>query len=335
MARFSIIIVTYESGDWIEACLDALKRQTFNDFEVIVVDNASADDSVEKVRASDLSLLKLIESEENTGFSGGCNQGAAVASGEWLVFLNPDTVARENWLEEIAAGQARHPDAAMFACTQYELLKDSDEDITRLDGAGDAYFGFGFPWRGGFQWPLSALPEEGECFSPCGASAVICKDLFAQCGGFDERFFCYCEDVDLGFRLRLMGERCVYLPNAAVDHIGSATLGRYSDFNVFHGARNRMWTYIKNMPLGLLIVTAPGHIFLSFVLLVMSIRHGKVRATIRGLVAGLGGAPKMWASRKSTPRSANVYIAKAMCWNFNTMRTRKPHVWPAKPSSDR
>ena len=335
MPLFSIVIVTYQSGEWIGNCLESLKKQTIDDFEVIVLDNASTDDSVERAKQVQLPAVTVVECQKNTGFSGGCNQAASLAKGDWLVFLNPDTIARPCWLEEIAAGQSRYEQVSVFACTQYELNTDEGaEENARLDGVGDAYFGFGIPWRGGFQLPLTSQPEDGECFSPCGASAVIRKDVFERVGGYDERFFCYCEDVDLGFRLRLMGERCVYLSKAAVDHIGSATLGRLSDFNIFHGTRNRMWVYIKNMPIGLLTLTLPGHILLSLAILASSSRRKKFRTTLRGLIAGVRGVPEMWRSRKTIQRSNHVNIARAMCWDFFTMLKRRPHVWPIRRIGD-
>ncbi len=322
MPKFSVIIVSYQSSDWIASCLDSLNQQTEKNFEVIIVDNASRDNSLQQIRSSDLKNLHVIESKENLGFAAGCNLAARQARGEWLTFLNPDTMAHVDWLKEISAGQARYPRTNIFACAQYELGEDG-----KLDGVGDAYFGFGIPWRGGFGHSTKHLPSEGECFSPCGAAAVVRRTVFEKAGGFDERFFCYCEDVDLGFRLRLMGERCVFLPNASVEHKGSAISGRHSDFTIYHGTRNRMWTYVKNMPLGLLVLTAPGHIAISIYLLARSASVGKFKATWRGLRDGVLGLPDIWKSRRArVSYDPAVKIARAMSWNVNDMRKRRPCV---------
>ncbi|MDJ0922228.1 MAG: glycosyltransferase family 2 protein [Henriciella sp.] len=322
MPKFSIIIVSYESEDWIEGCLEGLQQQTFEDFEVIVVDNASKDRSAALAEAFDLPDKTVISAPKNLGFARGCNLGERSARGEWLVFLNPDTVARPDWLQEVVNGQKRYPATSVFASAQYEIGA-----TNLLDGVGDAYFGFGIPWRGGFGHPVSALPEEGECFSPCGAAAVVRREVFRKVGGFDKRFFCYCEDVDLGFRLRLAGERCVFLKRAAIDHKGSAISGRYSDFTVYHGTRNRMWTYFKNMPLGLLLLTAPGHIAISLYLLVRSASNGTFRPTLRGLIHGLVGLPGILKSRKRYASSGpRVNIANSMTWNVNDLRKRRPSV---------
>ncbi len=320
--EFSIIIVSYQSEDWIGACLEGLADQTFQDFETIIVDNASTDRSAAIVDEANLNGMRLIQSSENLGFAKACNLAAKESTGKWVVFLNPDTVARPDWLEQIVSGQARHPDTTAFACAQYELGR---SDV--LDGVGDAYFGFGIPWRGGFGHHVSAMPGEGECFSPCGAAAVVRRDVFQRVGGFDERYFCYCEDVDLGFRLRLMGERCVFLPGAAVDHKGSAISGRHTDFTIYHGTRNRMWTYFKNMPLDLLILTLPGHFAISLYLLIKAAFIGRFKATSRGMIDGIRGIPAIWRSRKRYDNpEGRLSIRRAMSWNFFEMHQRRPCV---------
>jgi N-acetylglucosaminyl-diphospho-decaprenol L-rhamnosyltransferase len=115
-----------------------------------------------------------------------------------------------------------------------------------MDGAGDVMTSAGIPFRGGYRRRRPADLAEGEVFSACGAATLIDRDLFLGLGGFDERFFCYCEDVDLGYRLRLAGETTLLLPAAVVEHVGSASTGVRSDFSIFHGSRNRIWTFIKN-----------------------------------------------------------------------------------------
>ncbi|MEL6257822.1 MAG: glycosyltransferase family 2 protein, partial [Pseudomonadota bacterium] len=196
MPFFSVLIVNYNGAGWIGRALESLKAQTFQDFEVILVDNASSDGSLAEARSASRSDWTLIASDENLGFAKGNNVAATHAKGRWLALLNPDAQAHPDWLEHVADGIRRHPGSTMFACTQF-----ATEDPTLLDGAGDAFLGFGIPWRGGFRRSASELPSEGQCFSPCGASAIYKKSVFDDAEGFDTRFFCYCEDIDLGFRL--------------------------------------------------------------------------------------------------------------------------------------
>lgn len=322
--EFSVLIVNYNGGAYVQSALDSLATQTFRDFEVIVIDNGSADGSVDALGTSALPAFTLMAETENHGYAGGMNRAAAASSGKWLVGLNPDAVADATWLEEIRAGMARHPSATMFASAQYDLA-----DPETLDGAGDAYLVFGMPWRGGFGRPASELPEEGECFSPCGAGAVFERDAFFQQDGFDERFFCFCEDVDLGFRLRLAGEACMFLPKAVIHHVGGGLSGRASDFSIYHGCRNRVWTYAKNMPDLLFWMTLPGHVVLSVYLLARGVMTGRVRQTWRGMRDGLAGAAMMRRAGRDARRQRSVplwKLARSMAWNPFRMSQRRVHV---------
>jgi GT2 family glycosyltransferase len=321
--EFSVLIVNYNGGDFVQRALDSLAVQTRRDFEVILVDNASSDGSAEGLDTSELPAFRLMAEAENHGFARANNLAAEVATGRWLVFLNPDAMAGPDWLEKISEGMTRYPAVRMFASAQLDLL-----DKTRLDGAGDAYLIFGIPWRGGFGRPASELPGEGECFSPCGAGAAFDRETFREHGGFDEQFFCFCEDVDLGFRLRLAGETCVFLPEAVIHHVGGGLSGRASDFAIYHGARNRVWTYFKNMPLPLLVLTLPGHVVLSVYILARGLMTGRVRQTWRGMRDGVRGLPALQARPGARqPRSVSLWqLARSMAWNPFRMSQRKVHV---------
>lgn len=321
----SIIIVNYNGGDLIQVALEHLKRQSVMPVEVIVVDNASIDGSADRLDMNGLPGARLMRMEENLGFAKANNVAARQASGEWLVLLNPDTEPQADWLEKLQSASRRHPGVTSFASAQIDA---SDPSI--LDGTGDCYSAFGFPWRGGFGAPVSDLPTEGECFSPCGATAMIKRDLFLAAGGFDESFFCYCEDVDLGYRLRLMGERCIFVPDAVVRHHGSAITGRYSDFTVRLGTRNRLTTYLKNTPYWLLFFTLPGHVILTLYLYISAIGKPRARSIRRGLGEALGRIGHTMSDRKIVRRQrklSSLEILKAMSVNPLTLHRRKPHVW--------
>ena len=321
----SVIIVNYNGGDFIQSAVDHLSRQTLMPMEVIVVDNASADGSAERLDLSGLPGARLIQLDDNTGFAKANNIAAAEAAGDWLVLLNPDAEARPNWLAKLAEAAARYPDVTSFASAQIDAA-----DASRLDGTGDCYSGYGFPWRGGFGAPREALPEEGECFSPCGASAMIRRDIFLGAGGFDESFFCYCEDVDLGYRLRLMGERCIFLPDAVIAHHGSAITGRQSDFTVRLGTRNRLTTYLKNTPPLLLALSLPGHVLLTLYLYVSAIGKPRARSIRKGLGEAFGRLDETLHARRDVQRQRRLsswQVMKAMSWNPVTLHRRRPHVW--------
>jgi len=330
---FSVLIVNYNGGDYIKGALASLARQTVRDFEVILVDNNSTDGSADQLQTHDLPAFTLLRQTENLGFAAGNNLAANHAKGKWLALLNPDAKAAEDWLAEVLEGMQRHPEVSQFACAQYEMHSDG-----YLDGAGDAYLIFGIPWRGGYGLPVRYLPSEGTCFSPCGASAIIRLDAFNAHNGFDERFFCYCEDVDLGFRMRLAGESCVFLPRATVRHAGSALSNKINGFATIHGTRNRIWTYWKNMPLALLLLTLPGHVAISCYILLRAWMTGKSGPTLKGMKAGVARAAvfRHKDSRWSAPprRISQWTLARDMAWNPFRVSQGRPHVRPIKAHRD-
>lgn len=278
-AMLSVIIVSYESGPTLARCLEALRGQTFTDFEILLVDNASTDGAPQEAAAAD-PAIRFLQPGANLGFAAGNNLAAREARGRWLVLLNPDAYARPDWLEALVAGAARHPEVCCF--TSLQMVADAPG---LMDGAGDVMTSAGIPFRGGYRRRLPADLPEGEVFSACGAATLIDRDLFLRLGGFDERFFCYCEDVDLGYRLRLAGEPTLLLPGAVVEHVGSASTGVRSDFAIFHGSRNRVWTFIKNTPPLLLWLTAPLHVAVTAGLLLLHWRRGDAAPVVRGIRA--------------------------------------------------
>src|SRR6185503_3346001 len=187
--EITVVVVNFNGSDYLRGAIASLARQTFRDFEVIVVDNASTDGSLERI-AEKPERLAILKQERNLGFAGGNNVGAKAGRGKWLALLNPDAEAAPDWLAELMRAVAAHPDHRMAASLQVML-----HDPSKLDGAGDNYLAYGFAWRGGFGHPANAAPGEGECFGPCGAAAFYPRQLFLNAGGFDERYFCYHEDV--------------------------------------------------------------------------------------------------------------------------------------------
>ena len=325
--KVSVIIVNFNSGHRLQNAIDSLKAQTCPPAEVIVIDNASEDGSTDGLDLSGLPGARLCLERTNHGFSGGNNLAARMADGNWLALLNPDATAAPDWIEKLLAASRQFPNVDMFASAQI-----CAENPDTLDGAGDAYSILGIPWRGGFGRSRGELPEAGECFSACGASTFIRRETFEDLGGFDERFFCYCEDVDLGFRLRLQGGRCRFVPEALVRHEGSAITGRHSDFTIRQGTRNRIWTYLKNMPPLALALTLPGHIAATAYLYVRARGKPYRSAMKEGIVSALKGIGPIWRSRKevSQRRSlGSLSIMRAMDFNLPRLSRRGVHVWPS------
>ncbi|HEV2533575.1 glycosyltransferase family 2 protein [Phenylobacterium sp.] len=325
----SVVVVTYQSGPTLELCLAALKAQTFRDLEVILVDNASSDGAAQAAATAD-PALRLIANRENRGFAGGVNDGVRAARGRWIALINPDAYAEPDWLARLMDAARAYPDVRAFASRQLMA-----QDPTRLDGLGDVMSAAGFPFRGGYRARDPGRRELGEVFSACGGAMLIDRRLFLGMGGFDERLFCYCEDVDLGYRLRLVGERTLVIPDAVVRHEGSAsTGGPRSDFAVFHGTRNRLWVFVKDTPPLLFWLTAPLHVATTALLFARHATRGELGAPWRGLKAGLAGLPEAFAARRATQagrKSGSLEIARAMTWNPLDLFLRRVVIRRLKP----
>ena len=312
ITKVRVIVVNYQSGGHLKRCLDALAAQTYTNFDAIIVDNGSSDDSMARARRHD-GRFSFIELSENMGFAAASNRGARGANADWIAMLNPDAFAEPDWLGALMAATVRHPDTVMFGSTQI-----MEADPGRLDGCGDAYFVGGLPWRGNHGLPITEIPDEGEVFGPCAAAALYRTDAFVGVGGFDENFFCYCEDVDLAFRLRLRGEQCVQVADAVVHHVGSGISGRESNFTIFHGTRNRVWVLVKNVPLPLLPIVMAGHILATMYLIIRMIRKPAFRAMLAGLRDAIVRIRPVLRRRRQVQacRSATtIDIARAMTWS--------------------
>jgi GT2 family glycosyltransferase len=176
-----------------------------------------------------------------------------------------------------------------------------------LDGAGDAYHISGLAWRRFAGFPAAQFGlESEEVFSACAAAALYSRQAFLQVGGFDESFFSYHEDIDLGLRLRLEGFRCLYVPEAVVYHVGSATLGAQSDFALYHWQRNFIWSFFKNMPLGLFWIALPSHLIANFIYQVNYTLRRRGRVLLNGKKDALRDLPRILRKRREIQKSRRI-----------------------------
>ena len=298
-------------------CLESLLTQSLTNFECILIDNGSTDGSLETLPELD-ARFTIIEAGENLGFAVANNRAVEKTSANWIALLNPDAFARADWLEKGLAARTVLPNTAMVGSTQYLALKPD-----RFDGLGDEYHIFGVAWRAGFDKPVKAVVTR-EVFGPCGAGAFYDRHVFEELGGFDASFFCYHEDVDLAFRMRLAGYRCVQSADAVIDHVSSAISGRASEFAVYHGTRNRIWTFFNNMPGPLLVCLTVPHLLTNFVFLFMStLRKGRFKPTFRGMRDGFFTRPETRLP-KIKRKASLLQILSAMGWNPLKVVKRAP-----------
>lgn len=317
LPRVRVLVVNYNSGAWLARCLESLRRQSMQDFEVVVVDNASTDGSF-CLPAGDPRFTALPQ-DRNLGFAAGNNLAAQGAQAIWLALLNPDAEAAPDWLSQLLAEAERHRDYVIFGSTQLRA-----DDPKTLDGTGDCLSAYGLSWRSGYNHPRSTVLPSGEVFAACGAACMIRRDWFERLGGLDERFFCYMEDVDLCFRARLLGVRVWQSAVAIVQHAGGISGGGSgtSAFSIHHGYRNLAWMLMRGMPSPLLAVGLCGYgVVVLFMLL--SPRPAELRrAFLSGAIAGIRGWPEIRRFRHETQRSRVATLRKVAGWlSWNPLAT--------------
>jgi GT2 family glycosyltransferase len=288
----SILLVNYNGLAHLEECLSSIDAQSFRDFEVVMVDNASKDGSVAFVTAR-FPWVKIVPSGSNLGFAGGNNLGIPHCRGRNIFFLNNDTRLADGALAELDKAIRENPANRVFACF---LVNYSDP--TLVDSAGDCVYSTG-PTFSFSRYPVSMFTEKRLVISPCAGAAVYGRDVLDKIGLFDEDFFLNFEDLDLGFRAQHAGEKILFLPDVKVYHKGSATLGgKKSPVSTFYAEKNYGLFLLKNFPAVNLIRFIPAFLFVKSARFVSLLLHGSVYHYLRGNWAFLKQAPLMLAKRK-------------------------------------
>jgi len=298
----SVIIPNWNGARHLPTCLDSLRRQTYSHLEVILVDNASTDESVVLVQR-DYPEVMLVQRDENLGLTGGINRGIQVARGEIIAPLNNDTEVASGWAQALVMALLDHPDAGMAASKM--LLFDRRDT---LHSAGDAYGVNGIPInRGVWQKDEGQFDDDEYIWGGCGGAVAYRRVMLDDIGFFDEDLFMYCEDVDLNWRAQLAGYSCVFAPGAAVYHHLSATGG--GEVASFYTGRNTLWVLVKNYPGELLrrhwraVVLAQFRITWDAL---KAWRGEAARARLRGQLAGLLGLPRWLRKRRGVQAGRRV-----------------------------
>ncbi len=279
--KVSIIIPNYNGEQYLSDCLNALKKQTFKEFEVIMVDNGSSDNSIETARKL-YEGIGIVALSENTGFARAVNEGIRVAKGEYVILLNNDTIPFESFV----ANQYKMIKARknVFSCSAL-MIDNHNREL--VDDAGDFYCALGWAFSDAKGKKLSEYTIVREIFASCAGAAIYRKDLLHRIGMFDESFFAYLEDIDVGYRAKLHGYSNIYNPHARVYHIGSASSGsRYNNFKVKLAARNTIYLIRKNMPIWQIVINSPFILAGIVIKTVFFAKKGMVKAYLRGLAEG-------------------------------------------------
>lgn len=311
----AVIVVNYNAGEYLNTCLEALYALPERPGEIIVVDNASEDGSDLAAKAR-FPEAHFIDAGSNTGFAAANNLGIDYTHKTWIALVNPDAFVAENWLQVLLDAVRNSPEVSVFSS---ELI--DARNHTLLDGQGDCYHVSGLMWRRKNGQPVDAKPSHLPFFAPCAASAMYLRSAVLEVGGFDEDYFCYIEDVDLGFRLRLAGYQCLHIQDAITYHIGSAITERESDFSIYHGHRNLVWTYFKNMPAGPRWRYMWQHLLMNIVSLVFYTAKGRPGVIFKAKWHAIKGLPAQIRKRKarqSLQGQAGMDITSAMAKGWLT-----------------
>lgn len=299
-------MLSYDGRHLLEVILPSLAQQSFRDFEVVVVDNGSRDDTVTWLREN-WPQVQLVSLPQNIGVTGALNVCVHAGRGELLALFNNDMELEPDCLAELVAALDAHPEAGWAAAK----LRDF-EQRELLDGAGDV-----FTWaatggrRGHGQRDSGQYDTPGEIFGACGGAALYRRSVLRLVGDFDEDFFAFYEDVDWNLRAQLAGFSCRYVPTAVVHHMGSATIGRgLSDFTRYHLWRNTLWIIAKDIPAQALLRHAHQLALGQLINLAVAVRDRKLDVWLRVWRDALRGAPKVLRKRRAVQRRRQIDLRR-------------------------
>ena len=298
--KVSVLVVSWNGKAFLDECLLAIIRQTYENFEIILVDNGSIDGSVNHVKQN-FSTIGIVELAENKGFSGGNLEGYKMCEGVFLALLNNDTRVDEKWLENLV--QPMLADSTVGICASKMIV----DGTKRIDSAGHGLTTAGLGYNRG-SWKDHASYEHQEfVFGACGGAGLYRRAMLEEIGFFDEDFFLYDEDSDLNFRAQLFGWKCMYVPKAFVYHKGNGTASRLSDLHVYYHTRNLEYVWIKNMPTGLMVRFAHHKLIQTLAsFCYLCLRHRKWKPFFNGKRDALRSFPRMLKKRKDIQRKRKV-----------------------------
>lgn len=322
----SVVIPNWNGKKFLAGCLDSLSRQTHPNVEVIIVDNGSHDGSVEFLKQN-YANVKLVTFDHNTGFAFAVNGGIIESHGEFIALLNNDTIVDLNWLSELVRAMRQHPEVASAGCKMLAY-----DDHTVLDGAGDGYRRGGLPGRIGHrERDTGRFDSQRYIVGACGGAAIYRRYLFEDIGLFDEDYFAYVEDVDLGLRAQSAGYRCLYVPTAIVYHLGCGTTGSgYNPLVVRLSSQNNLNTIIKNIPFLLLLKFLPHIIYWQlYYLAVVTLREGRIISWFEGTIRAVELLPQMLRKRKQIGCKRRVtlkYLEEIIVQSENDLKESKKRL---------
>ncbi len=319
----AVIVVNWNGIDHLPDCLDSLLSQSAP-CQVVMVDNSSSDGSVEMVRSRYQNRVEIIENPANWGYARAVNIGTRSTRTPFVVALNNDTVTDREFVAQLTSAARREDKIGMCAP---KILSFSEPGV--IDNAGQNLYRDGVGrGRGRLEHDRGQYDHPCDILLPSGCAVLLKRDMLDEVGGFDEDFFAYCDDTDLGLRARLAGWRCVYEPRAVVFHKYSASSHAYSPLKAFLVERNHCWVALKCLPFPLLL-SAPFFTLLRISFQAYGILRGQGAAgrftarnsplalavlVLRAWGSALAGSPRMWKKRREVQRMRKVPVAEVRRW---------------------
>ena len=312
--QVSIIIPNFNGKQYLKDCLNSIKKQNFSLYEVIIIDNGSTDESVEYIK-DNYDEFTLIQNRENLGFATAVNQGIKASNAEYVFLLNNDTELEVECVSNLL--NCIDNDETIFSVSS-KMIQNQDRNL--IDDAGDEYTILGFTQKVGNNKSSELYRSKREIFSACAGAAIYRRGIFDIIGYFDENFFAYMDDVDISYRARIYGFKCVYCPDALVYHHVSATSGsKYNAFKIRLAARNNVYVPYKNMPWPQLILNLLFLLLGFLIKYLVFVKKGYGKDYIAGLKEGLSSLDKIDRIRYKNGRLAN-YLSIEWILIKNTLK---------------
>jgi len=304
--KVSLIVINYNGRDFVVNCLKALEGQLLKEFEIVLIDNGSSDNSVDEIerflKASPLiSSVKLISLNNNVGFAGGCLEGLRHAHGKYIALLNNDTEPDERWLEELTKAMDSDPNVGI--CASKMIVHGTDIIDCAGDGFSTALKGFGEgEGQKGFLYN-----EKRYVFGACGGAALYRRKMIEEIGFLDGDFFLIHEDIDLDFRAQLNGWKVLYVPTAIVHHKVRSSIGHMSDMAVYYTLRNSEFVRMKNIPLAIFIRYFPEFIIgMLTEFIYFAIKHRHPMLYFKAKIDAIRMLPRMLKKRAVIMKNRKV-----------------------------
>ena len=312
--QISIIIPNFNGEKFLKECLNSIKKQNFSHYEVIIVDNGSNDGSVEYIK-DNYDEFTLIQNQKNLGFATAVNQGIKSSNAEYVFLLNNDTELEVECVSKLL--NCIDKDENIFSVSS-KMIQNQDRNL--IDDAGDEYTLLGYTKKVGNNRSTELYQSKREIFSACAGAALYRRNIFDIIGYFDENFFAYMEDVDISYRARIYGFKCVYCPEAVVYHDVSATSGsKYNAFKIRLAARNNVYVPYKNMPSPQLILNLLFLILGFLIKYLVFLKKGHGNDYMGGLKEGLTSLDKIDKIKYKNRRLAN-YLSIEWILIKNTLK---------------